>query len=798
MILKLDNLGYIVWSKVMMSARLFSSPTASTTYNNGGSSFYKVLEEGNGRYFVCGYYNNNTLGKRMGVVIEIADNGLFAGSNSGTLYQFPGSSNTRIGNVAFDPTSSGQRVIIGGTTDVATSGGTEYHGFLSKVNPLTLIPTATNQQVIVGSIGTGNNGTGVATVLTQTNGSGFNVYISGSERVGGTTSAPTKNADNTNVTVNLPDNDILFMCYDGTNLTSTPFKKTYNKTDLTSYPIPSGEEVGPGSSRSASGTPLKIGGSEAAGLLAPSNNLNESGGSMIFTNTVPQKIAMVATVNAVGMRPGINGTQIFRNNSTLIDASRSGAVYDDYFDADAYLLKIDPSNGNLLTSTAYAGHFSGDDFNIKVVQNNQGDYVLGGSSSDYYSSSLDVITPHSTDGYLICLDGSNGTRKWRRTYHAQDIEDEFCVFGIAATADGGVALGGNNDNDADNFSVSKFAPPCPKLVSYSLSGVKTYTLGQNGVSTNVTWTSNNLSGNSLSGHANIKSHIIVPSGSTLTIDNCDLRFASSDHIYDYYMLKSPLPTGVSVSGTKIGIEVRPGGKLILKNGTILQGINDCNDHYMWDGVTVVGNPATSPQSATTQGSLTMSSGSMIKDARIGIEVSDAKRNYTPGAQYSVNTGNDLTNGLTNSSRYQENGSLGGGMLNLSYSTIKNCRFGIRWWDYNHPNNTGYIDRCNFINDDYMADICAYISADNRRYGAVSFINTGSLDKIQILSNNFSCDATKFLPDYRPWGILANETGLNISTDNPSVVCQHVQSLLPERAEILLPILELRLKQIILL
>ncbi|MBK7430845.1 MAG: hypothetical protein IPI62_07885 [Bacteroidetes bacterium] len=74
----------------------------------------------------------------------------------------------------------------------------------------------------------------------------------------------------------------------------------------------------------------------------------------------------------------------------------------------------------------------------------------------------------------------------------------------------------------------------------------------------------------------VKGVVIVGSGGTLTIDNKNVEFT--------YELKNSLHSG-SLRYYKTGIIVSPGGKLIVKGGSVLTGCNG----GVWDGIQMNGD-----------------------------------------------------------------------------------------------------------------------------------------------------------------------------------------------------------------
>src|SRR5690606_33381528 len=146
-------------------------------------------------------------------------------------------------------------------------------------------------------------------------------------------------------------------------------------------------------------------------------------------------------------------------------------------------------------------------------------------------------------------------------------------FALAKTFDGGFVTGGDNLNNGDDFSVTKFGSPEVPNADFDLApGV--YVVGS--VGSVEYWPNSAVPVN-----GKIAAKVVVPAGKTLSISGCNLQFAPSDHLSDYYDYH--LSTGY-----QCGIVVEKGGKLVISNST-LSGLAGICDSFMWDGISVMGD-----------------------------------------------------------------------------------------------------------------------------------------------------------------------------------------------------------------
>jgi len=103
------------------------------------------------------------------------------------------------------------------------------------------------------------------------------------------------------------------------------------------------------------------------------------------------------------------------------------------------------------------------------------------------------------------------------------------------------------------------------------------------INNNTTWNSN----------INIYEDIVITNNSTLTINNCTISLCDNVNIFVY-----------------------PGSKLIINGSTLTNGCNNA----MWQGITVLGNPAQPLLTQRYQGYIELKNGGRIENAICGITV----------------------------------------------------------------------------------------------------------------------------------------------------------------------------------
>jgi hypothetical protein len=353
---------------------------------------------------------------------------------------------------------------------------------------------------------------------------------------------------------------------------------------------------------------------------------------------------------------------------------------DEYFSGykDAYIhiirIKADGTGGVYAKNVA---HLSGGDFYpAMVIDQTDGNLVLGGNSGDEGVSPCfpEMDNCHYEENFLMKIDIQNEMGPmdvlWEQTHLAYG--EGNCNFGLIQTADGGFALIGNNElpNDVETFNVVRFTPDCQGTAGFDQDGDYTVT------STNEVWSPANKSN-----PYRFRGNIIIPSGKKRTIQNgLVVEFASTKNTPDH---------------RKSGITVQQGGTLSLTTNAVLKGIN-CGGEQMWDGVIVLGMPG--QPAGVLQGKILMSSNSRIENA-----VRGAVLGNTAWEQVENTVGDGNAIGTTMTDTYMDSKGMGGGRITASNSTFRNCGRGVVWNPHIGVSNNSWLVDTKFEFTGALAD-----------------------------------------------------------------------------------------------
>ncbi len=185
----------------------------------------------------------------------------------------------------------------------------------------------------------------------------------------------------------------------------------------------------------------------------------------------------------------------------------------------------------------------------------------------------------------------------------------------------------------------------------------------------------------------INSQIVVPNGSTLTIDNCTVSFG--DRL---------------TTNNDFNIVVEPGGRLVIKNSTLTAMPNEDGQCNLWGGILVKGLG-----SGTDQGHILTSTQGVIEIEHSIIEF----------ARQGVQVGNTVSNG--------------GGIAVITGSHFNNCKRGVQFFVYEagtYPtSNWGRITSTNFLNDQPISG-----HSQQNLYHHISLFG---VQGIRIHGNNFT-------------------------------------------------------------
>ncbi len=772
-IYKLDHLGNLVWAKAL--------PYVGTSTNKGGK-LYQVIKATDG--YVAVGINNDAAFIEHTCVIEFDDDGVFKNGTPALLDPLDKNSSYSQGySVALDPNYNSINHIL------VAAVATQYGHTTPDGAVVSTLDLSGSSLLVTSSHYSGF--TGVTTkILTQSvsGASYFNIFVCGTQVDAPDGPDTANNWSGTSRTYSPPHSDIWIEKYPS-DFSSGTITKVWTKADLGTI---TNTEVGRVTARNTdAGTGyIKYVNPETPGVyrLSPiteylnaAHNNNCSAQDMIITND--GNIAMTATVNNIALA---TGDFLIDNVNDVIGPNTANPLdppYDEYIDMDGFLININTSDLTMAYNKS-VGHFSGSDFKIKLVEDKSSRFIISGSTADAYGSTdpnlPDNVDTFAENAYIVCThDDATSSDIWKRSFAAFPNEDCACIFGIALTADDGYVICGNNDNNYDDFTVTKFAPLAEenyvKTAAYETFGGSSapdiYTL-----TSSETWSSPKT----------IASEIVVPNGVTLTISNTTIQFASSDELWDYFLFNNSAGdnTTYTVSdhivsplsnGRMVGIVVQPGGHLIVSSAA-LESINfpTVGDRNMWDGIVVQGTPTdmtlhpTAPQGTVTITGTT-SSPSVIQDARFGIYVADNWRSYMQpiiGSYSSTTTGTSSDHYSSNlfSSRYDGNYNLGGGIVTASNCNFLNCNYGATFENMIYPGAGGITNtftNCAFSSDATgLGDICFYTDANGNNIPSNTFISEWQEVNVTFQGNTYTCDPS-FPQTERPIGIEATASGMMV-------------------------------------
>lgn len=383
----------------------------------------------------------------------------------------------------------------------------------------------------------------------------------------------------------------------------------------------------------------------------------------------------------------------------------NGYTYDEYKDANAWLMKLDYNSGNLIPAQlnnyepnpAHIAHMSGEDFRTEIGEDECGNIYINGSTAD------NTFSIHSTDlmpaapfvDMLVCKVDPYFSKIWRKHFSSSGLTPEHsticnfnydyeCSFGLVANNDNSITVAGNNGENGDDAVITKLSSDeqamKPDIFWDHPNGFTVYGT-QN-------WSNS---------YIRIKGTVIVPAGTTLIIDNTTVYFAETRENVDY---NDPM-----VNAKQCGIIVEKSGHLIIRNHSVLRGFlkktnNDCSRDYMWDGITVVGDPA-QPQNNNSQGWVEISTDSKIQDAHAGLRF-DSKTWFN--RQTPPHSGPDETWDKGHLDYPSSEGN-GGGYVFAVGSRFENNGKDAEFlpYHYNNQNNISFFNACNFTCNNYQAN-----------------------------------------------------------------------------------------------
>ncbi len=214
---------------------------------------------------------------------------------------------------------------------------------------------------------------------------------------------------------------------------------------------------------------------------------------------------------------------------------------------------------------------------------------------------------YGTDSYVAILRNGSGSLLWQyqwdeglgtvpSTCFPENWRQRQCDFEITVDPAGDLIVCGNTGHNKDDGYLAKIKPSCDATADYSFFET-TYPFNfpvgnpdnQYVLPATTTWTNVNM---------NVRGSIIVPAGRTLTLNNCNLRFADSRKM-----------------GYTCNIVVEPQGKLFVQNNTVLTSLAECPES-MWDGIRVLGTNAGDGFNVVAE--FRLRSGAIIRNAVVAV------------------------------------------------------------------------------------------------------------------------------------------------------------------------------------
>jgi hypothetical protein len=451
-------------------------------------------------------------------------------------------------------------------------------------------------------------------------------------------------------------------------------------------------------------------------------------------------------------------------------------TYGEYKDASGYVIKISYANGTVTLNAfnpIHVGHFSGDDFRLGMTEDACENIYVAGTTAD---SHLDPV--HSTDlsvpaieDALVCKIANDHTRLWRRNFNSPGLDpdldnnnvkyDENCPFNITLNSkDNSVVIVGNNGENDDDMFFTKLSSDEQLKHNWDFSNYN--------VPVGVT----NWPGNGSATPLTIKERILIPSGATLIIENCTIEFGETRELFDFsddpYIVQQ-----ANVTTLQGGIIIQKGGKLIVRRNAILRGLerdpnNTCSRDYMWDGISIEGNPQ-AIEDATLQGVVEISEGATIRDARCGMRFDS--RNWFNN-QNSISTLNPQNSnetwvwdrGRLSYPQYEGNG---GGFVHADNSYFINNRKDAEFLPYTFASSGSYFNSNTFSCTGPLVDPDFHYYDFFENYmgaGVNTHISIWDVHHIPFVTNTFD-NLGLFQWDHRGAGISSIDADYDLTTDN---------------------------------
>ena len=319
-----------------------------------------------------------------------------------------------------------------------------------------------------------------------------------------------------------------------------------------------------------------------------------------------------------------------------------------------------------------------------------------------------------TDTYIAKFDAV-GNKVWETSFDSDDngptdypgdFKEQECVYHITEAADGGLVICGNTSHNHDDYYIAKVFSDCQIDENYDEKDLTDNIIDITG---NTLWNSNRT----------VLGTVRIAIGATLTVDNgAIIEFADTRR------------TGIQ---TKIIVE--KGGKLVVKNNSVLTSLNNCEKAF-WDGIHVEGTTGTT-QSNINQGY---------------VEVTDSR---IENAIYGITTRAVDANGETDLTQ------TGGGVIKALRSNFTDCYIALEFEPFVRYVGTTAVSNVSFIRD------CDFTTTDN--FGDNSditkpytFVKNYGTYNIQIKGNRFINERDELSPGEWGNGIISMDAGYSVN------------------------------------
>lgn len=401
------------------------------------------------------------------------------------------------------------------------------------------------------------------------------------------------------------------------------------------------------------------------------------------------------------------------------------AVYPEYTEMSATLLKIDTGNGDLDTAI-FVRRFTGLDYEAALEIAGTTAFISGSTNNSQGNIEVEAV--------VIAYDLSTLGIIWEKEFSVRnDTARTNCIFDLALTGDGGIVVCGNNEIGGDDFILAKLRTSCQLEENFDITGGVTI-IGDS------TWSANKK----------VMGTVRIVSGGRLTINNgAVISFANTYATNDIQDIADE-----EADYTKIIVE--EGGKLTLDD-CVLKGLNACGEEWMWEGIEVWGTPnqIQNISSSIYQGHVYLQNGAVIENAILGI--------------------------LADQKRYNDNGDWiaflkdAGGIVRSDEAVFLNCRRGVHFSPYSVPATSGgivhfipnksYFDQTDFTNEDYMADPIYHSVEHNTRMGVNTHASMWGTRGIRFTDCTFS-SFTDLPILLRGTGIASDDAGYQVLDGDP--------------------------------